>query len=288
MDIMTKQRERRIPLTLIQPRSNLFQLRLFDLWRYRDLVLSFVKRDFVSFYKQTLLGPLWYLIQPLASSIILYIVFTKIARVPTAGIPPFLFYLSGNLLWIYFSENIIRTSETFLQNANIFGKVYFPRLTVPVSVSLSGLISFGLQFSLFIAFYLQYAVTGQISLEPLRLMLLPLVILHLIMNSFSIGLLIAGLTNKYRDLRFTLKFGMQLWMFGSPIAYATSQVPPEFLNAYMLNPVTPAIEGFRYIFFGNSLLTMDHVLLSSGITLLLFFVSLILFNRIERTFVDNV
>lgn len=270
------------------PTSGNSLLNLAEIWRYRDLVISFVKRDFVSFYKQTLLGPLWYLIQPVASSVILYVVFTKVARLPTSDIPPFLFYLSGNVLWIYFSENIIRTSETFLQNASIFGKVYFPRLTVPVSVSISGLIAFGLQFLLFLGFYIKSIAAGNLLFDPMRLLFLPLVILHLVLNSFSIGLLIAGLTNKYRDLRFTLKFGMQLWMFGSPIAYATTQVPREFLNAYMINPVTPAIEGFRYIFFGQSMLTSDHILLSAGITLFLLFASLIIFNRIERTFVDNV
>lgn len=274
--------------TVIRPRSGMFRFNFIELWRYRDLVFSFVKRDFVAFYKQTFLGPLWYLIQPLASSLILYIVFTRIARLPTGGVPPFIFYLSGNLLWIYFSENIIRTSETFVQNAKIFGKVYFPRLAVPVSVSISGLISLAIQFGLFLIFYVQYVMDSGITIHWSNFAFLPLVILQLIIGSFSIGLLISALTTKYRDLSFTLKFGIQLWMFASPIAYDAGQVPRQYLDLYMVNPVAPAIEGFRYAFFGHTNLDSSQLILTGITTICLFFLSVIVFNRVEKTFIDNV
>lgn len=273
---------------VIKPQSSLLNLHLTDLWRYHDLILSFIKRDFVSFYKQTILGPIWYIIQPVASSIILYIVFNKIANLPTGNIPPFLFYFSGNLLWIYFSENIIKTSETFIQNANIFGKVYFPRLTVPVSISFSGLIAFFIQFALFLGFYIHFLLKTGSSGPGIRILFLPAIILQLIINSFSAGIIIAALTNKYRDLRFTLKFGIQLWMFASPIAYSTSQVPAQYLNLYMLNPVTPAIEGFRNIFFGTGIITTEQLTVSVFTSVFLCFVGLILFNRVEKTFMDTV
>lgn len=274
--------------TTISPQHSFFRLNLRDIWTYRDLVLSFVKRDFVAFYKQTILGPIWYLIQPLASSVILYLIFNKIANLPTGNIPPFLFYLSGNLIWIYFSENIVKTSETFIQNANIFGKVYFPRLTVPISISISGLISFFIQFLLFTGFYIPYAIGSNSPFPGLKLLLFPLVILHLATSSFAVGVIISSLTNKYRDLRFTLKFGIQLWMFASPIAYSVMQVPEKYRDLFMLNPVTVAIEGFRYIFFGETVVNFYHINISSGLVILLFFLSVLLFNRVEKTFMDTV
>ena len=274
--------------TKVSQRSNLLTLNLRDIWQYRDLVLSFVKRDFVSFYKQTILGPLWYLIQPLASSVILYVIFTKVARLPTGNVPPFLFYLTGNLMWIYFSENVIKTSETFIQNANIFGKVYFPRLTVPVSISISNLITFAIQFGLFVGFYVYDRLSRDYSVPAVNFVFLPFVIMHLAVNSLSVGVIISALTTKYRDLRFTLKFGIQLWMFASPIAYSANQVPTEYLSLYMLNPISPATEGLRHIFFGNSILSFEHLLATAIQTVVLLLLAVLLFNRVEKTFMDTI
>lgn len=274
--------------TTIRPHASLWTLNLREAWQYRDLILSFVKRDFVSFYKQTILGPLWYLIQPLASSVILYVIFTKIAKLTTANIPPFLFYLTGNLMWIYFSENIIKTSETFIQNASIFGKVYFPRLTVPISISISNLITFAIQFALFIVFYAYDRYSRDYSVPAINFLFLPPLVLQLVLNSFSVGVIISALTTKYRDLRFTLKFGIQLWMFASPIAYSSQQVPGEYLSWYMLNPVSPAIEGLRHIFFGTSVLSPNHLIATAIQTIALFLIAVLLFNRVEKTFMDTI
>jgi lipopolysaccharide transport system permease protein len=273
---------------VITSRNNILYFDFSELWKYRDLVYYFTKRDFVSFYKQTILGPIWYLVQPVVSSFVLYVVFSKIANLPTDGIPPFLFYLSGNLLWMYFSENLNRTSDTFIVNSSIFGKVYFPRLTVPISTTISGLISFVIQFILFISVYFYYYQNGDLVGFNLLILLTPFLVFYLAMVSFSFGLIVSSLTTKYRDLKFVLKFGIQLWMFASPIAYSTAQVPKEYLYIYMLNPITPIIEAFRFLFFNSSILTSEHILINMISSFVIFIISILLFNRVEKSFMDTV
>lgn len=272
----------------ISSETNLLNFNLSELWRYKDLIYYFTKRDFISFYKQTVLGPLWYLVQPIVSSFVLYVVFTRIANLSTGGIPPFLFYLSGNMLWMYFSENINRTSDTFIVNASVFGKVYFPRLTVPISTTISGLISLGIQFIIFSMAFVYFYFDILTEVLTFRMLLFPILIIYLSIVSFSFGILISSLTTKYRDLKFVLKFGLQLWMFASPIAYSTSQVPEKYLDYFMLNPITPIIEVFRFLFFQSSPLSMYHIIFNLVFVFGLLVVSLLLFNRVEKSFMDTV
>ncbi|TGN18293.1 ABC transporter permease [Leptospira idonii] len=274
--------------SLIDSKTRIFHLNLSELWQYKDLIYYFVKRDFVSFYKQTILGPLWYLVQPIVSSVVLFVVFTKIAKLPTGTVPPFLFYLSGNILWMYFAENLNRTSDTFIVNSSIFGKVYFPRLTVPISTTLSGLISFFIQYALFLSVYAYYYFQNQVPFFTVWIFLTPFAVLYLALISFSFGIMISSLTTKYRDLRFILRFGIQLWMFASPIAYSIQQVPKHYLSIYMLNPITPVIEGFRFIYFQNTLLTLDDLLCNFIINGTVLVLSILLFNRVEKSFMDTV
>lgn len=275
-------------INVIDSKTRIFHLNISELWQYKDLIYYFVKRDFVSFYKQTILGPLWYLVQPIVSSVVLFVVFTKIAKLPTGNVPPFLFYLSGNILWMYFSENLNRTSDTFIVNSSIFGKVYFPRLTVPISTTLSGLISFFIQYVLFLFVYIYYYFQNQIPFFNFLIFFTPFVVLYLALISFSFGIMISSLTTKYRDLRFILKFGIQLWMFASPIAYSIDQVPGKYLDLYLLNPITPVIESFRYLYFNNTVLTSGDLVRNFSINGAVLFVSILLFNRVEKSFMDTV
>lgn len=265
-----------------------FDLNLKDIWLYRDLILHFVRRDFVAFYKQTILGPLWYVIQPLLTTLVFTVIFGKIAKIPTDGVPPFIFYLSGTVAWSYFANCLKGTSDTFMKNSKIFGKVYFPRLTVPISVVLINLLKFGIQFLLFLAFYTYFAIKS-VSITPnIFILLLPLLTLQMGILGLGMGILISSLTTKYRDFKFLIGFGLQLWMYATPIVYPVSQVPERFRFLYMLNPVASIIETFRHAFLGTGHVDAIDILISWGITLVILLSGIFLFNRIDKIFMDTI
>jgi len=274
---------------VITAQNSWFTFNLTELWRYRDLILLFVHRDFVSVYKQTILGPLWHLIQPLFTTVIFTIVFGGIAQISTDGQPAFLFYLSGVTIWNYFSNNLIKTSGTFINNAGIFGKVYFPRLTVPISIVISGLFSFGIQLFLFLIFYFYYFLIGvPIHFQIIGLILIPVLVLEMAILGLGLGIIVSALTTKYRDLNYLVAFGTQLLMYASPIIYPASAIGEKYRWLIWLNPITPVVEAFRYCFFGNSSLDLITVFYSFLFTVLIFLIGVALFNRVEKTFMDTI
>lgn len=281
--------------TVITSKHKLFNLHIKETIEYRDLIFLFVKRDFTALYKQTVLGPLWAIIQPLLTTVVFTIVFGNLAKLTTADvagdyvIPGFLFYMAGNICWSYFSTTLQTTSNTFLANRATMGKVYYPRLVAPISTALSNLISFSIQLVMFLCFWLFYLVRGGTSIQVSpALFLLPLCILQLIVLSTGFGIIISSITTKYRDLAMLVGFGLQLWQYGSPIAYGMQLIPEKWVGLYMLNPVTPVITTFRYALFGFGYFNLPYYLLSWAISLLVFFVGLVLFSRIERTFMDTI
>ena len=274
---------------IIQPQRNLLDLRLGELWHYRDLVVLFVRRDFVSVYKQTVLGPLWYLIQPLLTTITFTVIFGNIASLPTDGLPQFLFYMSGTVVWSYFAECLNKTADTFKQNANLFGKVYFPRLVVPVSILLSNLITFFIQFALFLVFVGFFALRGTpIQFNWLWIALSPILLLMMAGLGLGFGIIISSLTTKYRDLRFLVQFGVQLLMYATPVIYPVSAIPERFQWIILINPMTPIVEAFRYAFLGAGTVNPALLVYSFGFMLVVTFLGSIIFNRVEQTFMDTV
>lgn len=281
--------------TEITSDHRLFDLHLKETLEYRDLIFLFVKRDFTARYKQTVLGPLWAIIQPLLTTVVFTIIFGNLAHLTTADIegnwiiPGFLFYMSGNICWGYFSSTLSATSNTFLTNRATMGKVYYPRLVAPISTALSNLISFGIQFAMFLCFWLFYVIGGETSIRftPL-LLLIPLQILQMMILATGCGIIISSVTTKYRDLAMLVTFGLQLWQYGSPIAYGLQLVPDQWLGLYMLNPVATIVTTFRYAAFGFGYFSLTYYLISWGISLILFLVGLVLFSRIERTFMDTI
>ena len=274
---------------VIQPQRGLLDLRLGELWRYKDLVLLFVRRDFVSVYKQTILGPLWYLIQPLLTTITFTVIFGNIASLPTDGLPQFLFYMSGTVVWSYFASCLTKTSETFVQNANLFGKVYFPRLAVPVSILISNLITFLIQFAMFLVFVLYFILRGtDIQVNWLWIALSPALILMMAGLGLGFGIIISSLTTKYRDLRFLVTFGVSLLMYATPVIYPASSIPERFQWVIQANPMTSVIEAFRYGYLGAGTVDIGHLLYSFGFMLVVVIIGSIIFNRVEQTFMDTV
>ena len=281
--------------TNITSEHHVFDLHLRETFQYRDLIFLFVKRDFTALYKQTILGPAWAIIQPLLTTVVFTIVFGNLAQLSTADVPEdyllpgFLFYMSGNICWHYFSTTLQATSNTFLTNRATMGKVYYPRLVSPIATAFSNLIAFAIQFALFFCFWLFYVIRGgtSIQLTP-ALLLVPLVVLQMIVLSTGCGIIISSVTTKYRDLAMLVSFGLQLWQYGSPIAYGLQLIPERFRGLYMLNPVTPVVTTFRYAMFGFGYFNLGYYLLSWGISLVIFVIGLILFSRIERTFMDTI
>ncbi|MBN1304024.1 MAG: ABC transporter permease [Anaerolineales bacterium] len=272
----------------IEPQRGLFDLQLKELWRYRDLVMLFVRRDFVSVYKQTILGPLWFLIQPLLTTITFTIIFGQIARLPTDGLPQFLFYLSGTVVWSYFADCLNKTSNTFVANYNLFGKVYFPRLAVPVSILISSLITFVIQLLLFVAFMIFFILSGSEIRPNLWLLFFPVLILMMAGLGLGFGIIISSLTTKYRDLRFLVTFGVQLLMYATPVIYPVSSIPDRFRWIIQANPMTPIVETFRYAFLGAGTVAIGQLLYSFGFMLVVVFLGVIIFNRVEQNFMDTV
>ena len=273
---------------IILPQRSLFDLRLGEMWRYRDLVMLFVRRDFVSVYKQTILGPLWYLIQPLLTTITYSLIFGRIAGLSTDGLPQFLFYMSGTIIWTYFAECLTKTSNTFVQNANLFGKVYFPRLAVPVSILLSNLIMFGIQFSLFVGFIAFFTMKGAQIQPNFWILLSPVLLFMMAGLGLGFGIIISSLTTKYRDLRFLVQFGVTLLMYATPVIYPVSSIPPQFQAFIKLNPMTSIVEAFRYAFLGAGSVELFDLLYSFGFMMVIVFIGSIIFNRVEQTFMDTV
>ncbi len=280
---------------LIDSKHRLLDLHLKETFQYRDLIFLFVKRDFISKYKQTILGPLWAIIQPLLTTVVFTVIFGSLAKLTTADvdgdfiIPGFLFYMSGNICWSYFSGTLAATSNTFLNNSATMGKVYYPRLVAPVSIAFSNLISFAIQFAMFLLLWLFYVIRGGTSIQitPM-LMLVPLTVLQMMVLSVGCGIILSSATTKYRDLAMLVSFGIQLWQYASPIAYGLQLVPERFQGIYMLNPVTPIITTFRYAMFGFGYFDLSWYLVSWAVSLLLFFLGLVMFSRIERTFMDTI
>ena len=280
-------------LTIIRPKSGWFDLPIKELLRYKDLILLFVKRDFVSLYKQTVLGPAWAVIQPFLTTIVFSLVFGTMAGLAPEGVPSFLFYLSGTVVWTYFSNCLTRTSDTFIANAGILGKVYFPRLVMPVSTVLSKLIDFAIQYAFLLVFLAIFLLTGA-NVAPNRYVLLtPVLLAQLAMLSLGCGIIISAATTKYRDLRMLVSFGVQLWMYASPVAYdmfSMGAFAPggKYYSLYMLNPVTPIVNLFRYAYLGIGQIDWLSYGISWATTLVLLFVGIVLFSRVEKTFMDTV
>ncbi len=285
---MTHQTDQMEWSLIIRPKRNWFDLRLAELWCYRDLVTLFVRRDFVAVYKQTILGPLWYLIQPLLTTLVFTVIFGKIANLPTDGLPPFLFYLSGTVIWAYFAECLNKTSQTFITNAQLFGKVYFPRLAVPISILLSNLVTFAIQFALFLALAAYFWVQGSAAQANIWVLLTPLLLLMMAGLGLGFGIIVSSLTTRYRDLRFLVTFGVQLWMYASPVIYPISAVPERFRPLIQANPVTPIVEALRYAFLGAGTLSIPNLLYSFVFMVVVLLIGTLIFNRVEATFMDTV
>ena len=279
--------------TIIRPKTGWFDLPIRELFRYRDLILLFVKRDFVSLYKQTVLGPAWAVIQPFLTTIVFSLVFGTMAGLAPEGVPSFLFYLSGTVVWTYFSNCLTRTSDTFIANASILGKVYFPRLVMPVSTVLSKLIDFAIQYAFLLVFLVIFLLTGA-NVAPNRYVLMtPVLLAQLAMLSLGCGVIISAATTKYRDLRMLVSFGVQLWMYASPVAYdmfSMGAFAPggRYYSLYMLNPVTPIVNLFRYAYLGIGQVDWQSYCISWAVTCCLLFAGIVLFSRVEKTFMDTV
>ncbi len=273
---------------IIRPQRPWWDLRLGELWRYRDLIWLLVRRDFVAVYKQTILGPLWYVIQPIFTTGVFTVIFGNIAKLSTDGLPPFLFYLAGNTAWSYFSTCLTSTSNTFTSNAAIFGKVYFPRLTIPVSVVISNLISFGIRLGMFLAFLIYFFLTGAAIHPNLWILLLPILILIMAGLGLGLGIIISSLTTKYRDLQQLVGFGVQLLMYASPVIYPLSSIQGVWRWLLIANPMTGIIEMFRLGFLGTSSLEPIYLLYSAAFMIVVLLAGMLLFHHVETTFMDTV
>lgn len=266
-----------------------FELNLKEIWQYKDLIILFTRRNFVLTYKQTILGPAWIFLNPFISSIIYTIVFGGIAGMNTDGVPKILFYLCSNAIWLYFSTSVTKNASTFTQNANVFGKVYFPRLTIPVSNVLSSIIQFLVQMLLVFAFLLYYIIKGAVSPNWWAWILIPGILLHLGIMGLGFGIIISSLTTKYRDLAILVTFGVQLWMYATPIVYSLNQIENGILKTIiMLNPVTAPVEMFRFAVLGQGTIQIEFVILSWITTLIVTFVGILIFNKVEKNFMDTV
>jgi lipopolysaccharide transport system permease protein len=273
---------------IIEPRTSLLDLRLGDVWRYRDLVMLFVRRDFVSNYKQTILGPLWFFIQPLLTTLIFYIIFGRVAQLGTDGIPPFIFYLAGNTVWSYFSQSLTAVSTVFTTNAAMFSKVYFPRLTMPLSIVISNLVRFGIQFGLFLVVWVFYLLTTS-AIHPNALLLLaPLLVLLMGLLSLGLGMIFSALTTKYRDLAMLLTFGVQLALYATPVIYPLSKVPAKYTWLILANPMSAITETFRVGFLGSGTFSWLYLGYSTLATLVILLVGTLIFNKVEKSFTDTV
>ena len=273
---------------IIKSKAGFFQFNFKELWSYRDLLWLLVRRDFVSFYKQTILGPLWFFIQPLFTTITYTFIFGNLAGISTDGIPQPLFYMAGITAWNYFSECLTKTSTVFKDNANVFGKVYFPRLIMPLSIVLSNLIRFGVQMVMFFLLMIIYATKGSAFHVNIYILLFPLLVLLMALLGLGTGMIISALTTKYRDLSFLVTFGVQLLMYATTVVYPLTAAPVKYKWLIVLNPMTAIIESLRYGFLGHGSFTWGSLGLSSLTTILITILGIVIFNRVERNFIDTV
>ncbi|WP_046745295.1 ABC transporter permease [Kordia zhangzhouensis] len=276
----------------ISSKSNLLDFKFKEIWQYRDLLMLFVRRDVVTLYKQTILGPLWYLIQPLLTSVIFTLVFNGIADIKTGNVNAFLFNLAGITIWNYFAECLKATSDTFKKNENIFGKVYFPRVIMPLSITVSNLLKFGIQIGIFIAFYGYFAYYNEAGTISSNLILLPVIVLIMGLLGLGLGMIISSMVTKYRDLTFLVQFGIQLLMYVSavmyPMAIVIQKLPTSISWIVEYNPLARVVESFRYMVFTEGEFSIQYVLSTLGISLFIFLIGLIIFNKTERNFIDTV
>lgn len=275
----------------ITPKTSLLDLNFKEIWQYRDLLFLFVKRDVITLYKQTILGPLWYIIQPLFTSIIFTLVFNNIANISTGEVPSFLFNLAGVTAWSYFRECLVNTSDTFKKNENIFGKVYFPRVIMPMSIVVSNLLKFGIQLSIFIFFYVIYVFKGMHVAVSFELLYIPFLILSMGMLGLGLGMTISSMVTKYRDLTFLVSFGVQLLMYLSAVMYPLEIVKekmPEVSWIVEYNPMTTVIETFRNIVLGSNPVAIMDIIYMIGISFVIFLIGLVIFNKTEKSFIDTI
>lgn len=273
----------------IRPHEKLWHIDFNEIWRYRDLIQLFIRRNIVVEYKQTILGPLWYLIQPILTVIMNMVVFGGIAKMSTDGIPQVLFYMAGNVLWFYFADCLNQTSSTFVTNQNMFGKVYFPRLVVPIAIVFSNLLRFVIQLGLFVIIHIYFLVEGTDVSVNLYVLLVPFLVFILAGLGLGFGILISSLTTKYRDLTFLFTFIVHLWMYATPIVYPLSMVPEGTLRTIILaNPMTPVIEAFKYATLGQGYFSWMAIGYSLGFTCILLLLGIVIFNRVQRSFMDTV
>lgn len=277
--------------TIITPHNNLLNLNLSEIISYRDLLFLFVKRDFISVYKQTILGPAWFFIQPILTTIIFTVIFGTIASIPTDGIPQILFYMSGIVCWNYFADCLNKTANTFTSNATIFGKVYFPRLIIPMSIVISNLIKFGIQFFLFFLVFIYYYLS-EVNINPnLFIFLFPAIVITMAGLGMGFGIIISSITTKYRDFQFLVTFGVQLLMYATPIVYPLSLANEKLGSSSwitLLNPMTPLIETMRYSFLGQGIFSWDYLICSFVFMVILLFFGIVIFNKVEKSFMDTV
>lgn len=273
---------------VIKGHSSLLDVNFKDLWRYRDLLWMFVKRDFVSFYKQTVLGPLWFFIQPIFTTIVFTFVFGNLAGISTDGLPQYLFYLSGITAWNYFSDCLSKTSTVFRDNASIFGKVYFPRLIMPLSIVVSNLVRFGVQLLLLLTMMVYFGIQGANFHVTYAIVFFPLLVILMALLGLGFGLIITAMTTKYRDLTFLVTFGVQLLMYGTTVIYPLSAAPAKYKSIIELNPMTGIIEAFRFAFLGKGEFTVWSISYSVIVTIVVLFLGIIIFNKTEKNFVDTI
>ena len=274
--------------TEIKSNYSFFDFNIKEIYKFKDLIFLLIKRDFVTLYKQTLLGPIWFVIQPLINTLIFTIIFGKLAKISTDEIPDVLFYMSGTVLWGYFSLCLMNTSNIFVKFSELFSKVYFPRIVIPISIVVTSFFQFFLQFSIFLAFYFYYKFNGSNISIDYKILFFPLIIFQIILLSIGVGTLISSLTNKYRDFTFILTFSIQLWMFATPVVYPLSVVPDKYKILMNFNPMTSIIESFREIFFGSSSINFSYIMISLSITIFLFLFGILMFNKTQRKFIDTV
>ena len=271
----------------IESNHSLFDLKLKEVWRYKDLVYMFVKRDFVSGFKQTILGPLWFFINPIFTTIVFVFVFGNIAKLSTDGIPQVLFYLSGITLWNYFSSCLTGTSNIFTANASIFGKVYFPRLVMPITIVISNLMKFGVQFLLFLGVWIFYLSKGEIQ-PNIWIVATPFLILLMAVFALGVGMIFSALTTKYRDLQMLLTFGVSLMMYATPVIYPVSSISGIWKKLAYYNPLTGIFECFKYGWMGSGEFTVEMLLISTAIIIVLLVIGTVIFNKVEKSFMDTV
>lgn len=273
---------------VIEPRTHLLDLRLDELWRYRDLVIMFVRRDFVSNYKQTILGPIWFFLQPLLTTLTFVLIFGRIAQLSTDGLPMILFYLAGVTVWNYFAETLNKTASVFKDNAQMFGKVYFPRLTMPFSIVVSNLVRFLIQFTLFVIVWVFYLFQTDAIHPNYLIILTPLLVVLMGLLALGLGMIISAMTTKYKDLILLLTFGVQLLMYATPVIYPLSSISEKYKWLILANPMSPIVETFRYAFLGSGTFSWSYLGYSFITTIIILLLGTIIFNKVEKSFTDTV